>query len=294
MKSFKKILCVVLASVLLSASFIPAFAVELEDLTFLYIDKGDITIGDGTVSGYGYFGQKVTTADANGYCIYMAKDQTTSHTVTISGGENYVALKNITITMNSTFLSAFRVENGAKADIFFTGTNTLTSGGARAGLEISDNSQVTLSGDGVLKAGSPGQAGIGGGSGASNGTVIINSGTIIAQCVNDNSAGLALGHIQQEPEDFFERTHSSGHRQIEIPRNLQTEIFTKIGFVLAGDEEIQEPVGPVGLLDELRLPDSPPPGQHGESRRLPGFLPNTPQNGQFLLPIIEFHRSLNP
>lgn len=191
MKSFKKILCIVLASVLLSASFIPAFAVELEDLTPLYIDKGDIVIGDGTVSGYGYFGQKITTVNPNGYCIYMAKDQTTSHTVTISGGENYVALKNITITMNSTFLSAFRVENGAKADIFFTGTNTLTSGGARAGLEISDNSQVTLSGDGILKARSAGQAGIGGG-GTSNGTLIINSGTIIAESTSE-SAGIGGG-----------------------------------------------------------------------------------------------------
>ncbi len=192
MKSFKKILCVVLASVLLSASFMPAFAVELEDLTPLYIDKGDIVIGDGTVSGYGYFGQRITTADASGYCIYMAGTQPTTHTITVSGGENYIALKNVTITMNNAFLCAFRVENGAKADIFFTGTNTLTSGGARAGLEISDDSQVTLNGDGVLKASSAGQAGIGGGSGATNGTLIINSGTIIAESTSE-SAGIGGG-----------------------------------------------------------------------------------------------------
>lgn len=192
MKILKKLSVIFLALILVLSLVSPAFAVEITDLTFLYIDKGNITIGDNYVSGYGFFGQKITAVNKTGYCIAMTGTNATSNTVVVEGGSNFITLKNVKINVEGYFDCAFEVCNGATTDIFFTGENSLKSGSARAGLEISEDSTVILSGDGTLMARSAGEAGIGGGNGMSNGTLIINSGTIKAQCL-DESAGIGGG-----------------------------------------------------------------------------------------------------
>lgn len=196
MKAFKKLICIVCALVLIMLSVVPSLAVDISELTYLYLDKGNIVIGDGTVSGYGYFGEYIDTCNENGYCITVSKKtiESVSNTVVVNGGENHITIKNLNIYVDTIdYACAFSVQGGAKLDLFFTGTNNLISSSARAGLEISSDSEVVIGGDGTLKAGSNGEAGIGGGSGGSNGSITINSGTITAICGQNNSAGIGGG-----------------------------------------------------------------------------------------------------
>lgn len=196
MKAIKKLICILSALVLILLSVVPSLAVDISDLTYLYLDKGNIIIGDGTVSGYGYFGEFIETCNENGYCITVSKKtiESVSNTVVVNGGENHITVKNLNIYVDTTDYScAFSVQNGAKLDLFFTGTNNFISSSERAGLEISSDSEVILGGDGTLKAGSNGEAGIGGGSGGSIGTLTINSGTINAICALNNGAGIGGG-----------------------------------------------------------------------------------------------------
>lgn len=194
MKTFKKVLSVLIITAILMMSVVTAFAADGDNLTFLYIDKGNIVIGDGTVSGYGYFGEHITEYNPDGYCIAFSSTSVTStkNTVVINGGENYILLKSVTISVTTQFGCAFMLQNGAAVTLDYTGINTITSGRGRAGIEVSPDCTLILNGEGTLKAGSAGQAGIGGGSGNSNGTIIINSGTIVAQC-KEESAGIGGG-----------------------------------------------------------------------------------------------------
>ncbi len=191
----KKFLAAILIIVILMINIIPVFAVENSKLTYLYLDKGNITIGDGTVSGYGYFGEKVTTFDEDGYYITQTTTDVVSNTITFDGGKNYVVFCDLRISISSItsrFVCAANVTNSADVTINLEGRNILVSGESRAGIEVAVGSAVTITGEGTLMAGSNGQAGIGGGNSNSSGTVTINSGTILAQSMG-YSAGIGGG-----------------------------------------------------------------------------------------------------
>ena len=192
MKKAKMILSLTLCAALMIAVSVTSFAFEVSDMTYLYIDKGSIIIGDGCVSGYGEFGEKITEFDPDGYCITATVSGDVKNTITFDGGKNIVVLKDVSISLTSQFLCAVSVENAADVTLYLEGNNSLVSGESRAGVEISTDSLLMIEGDGSLFAKSGGQAGIGGGNGASNGTVIINSGTITAQSLY-NSAGIGGG-----------------------------------------------------------------------------------------------------
>lgn len=181
-------ICIVAASCAVSS-----YAADTTEMTYLYIDKGSIVIGDGTVSGYGAYGEKINSYDSDGYCITSTKKNlTVNNTVEINGGKNTVVLKNVSAAANEQFMCVFYVCGGSELQLILDGDNKLVGGASRAGLEISENSSVTISGDGSLYAESKGEAGIGGGNGASNGTLVINSGSITAKN-SYNSAGIGGG-----------------------------------------------------------------------------------------------------
>ncbi len=189
----KKIIAVILSVIIILLCSVSAFAVaENSKLTYLYLDKGNIVIGDGTVSGYGYFGERITTADEDGYMITQTVNTTINNTVTFSGGTNYVVINNIKINTGNQFVCAIQLTDSADVTLCLEGTSTLISGASRAGIEVNVGSTLTIMGDGTVMAGSNGQAGIGGGNGNSSGTVIINSGTVVAQN-KSNSAGIGGG-----------------------------------------------------------------------------------------------------
>lgn len=189
----KKIIAVVLSLCIIFVCSVSAFAfAENSKLTYLYLDKGNIVIGDGTVSGYGYFGERITLADEDGYLITQTSTATLTNTVTFSGGTNYVVLNNIKINTGSKFVCAMQLIDSANVTLCVEGTSTLLSGDSRAGIEVNTGTTLTIMGEGTVMAGSTGQAGIGGGNGNSSGTVIINSGTVVGQS-KSNSAGIGGG-----------------------------------------------------------------------------------------------------
>ncbi len=88
---------------------------------------------------------------------------------------------------------AFAVEAGGEAHITLSGVNTLKSGKYRAGLEVPENTAVTISGTGCLSAtGGNFGAGIGGGGGSNGGDggeITISGGTVTATSVNGAGIG---------------------------------------------------------------------------------------------------------
>ncbi len=192
MKYAKKLLCFLLVLIIALISVIPAFATDVTHLTFLYIDKGNIIIGDNSVSGYGLYGEYIEEYDPDGYCITSSVNSDSSNTVTFNGGENYVVFMNLNIKISYSFDAAVCLTENSKVHLFVTGDNNITSGRSRAGIEIQEGSELIIDGDGSLNTKSGGQAGIGGGNGGSNGSLVINSGTITATCTSE-SAGIGGG-----------------------------------------------------------------------------------------------------
>ena len=147
----------------------------------LYLDYGDVKIGDGTISGYDKDGKLVTEVNPCGYTITQRNSlQSVNRSISVTDGEQDVEIKNINIARSGENDNAFCVLKNAKTKLILTGKNHLVPGTYCAGVEIAVNASLTVEGDGILYTQSEIEAGIGGGSGHSNGTLTINSGTIYA------------------------------------------------------------------------------------------------------------------
>lgn len=198
----KRFFAVILSILIVIPYSVSAFAfAENAKLTYLYLDKGNIVIGDGTVSGYGYFGERVTTYDSDGYYITQTKQGEIKNTIEIVGGENYVVINSLDVYVASIskFTCAFSVSGSADVTLKLEGQNIFLSGDSRAGVEVSEGSSLSVIGDGKLMAGSNAQAGIGGGNGLACGKIVINSGTIVGQS-NSNGAGIGGGSAGSNTE----------------------------------------------------------------------------------------------
>ena len=102
-----------------------------------------------------------------------------------------VELKDVIIKADAEYACAFAVAAGGTANITLSGINTLTSGWGRAGLEVPENTAVSIHGDGRLEAnGGNSSAGIGGSTGGSGGTIEIKGGTVTA---NGGPGGAGIG-----------------------------------------------------------------------------------------------------
>lgn len=176
----KKILVIVLSVSLAILSF--SFSIKATgDRTVLYLDYGDVKIGDGTISGYDKDGKLVTEVNPCGYTITQRNSlQSVNRGISVTDGEQDVEIKNINIARSGENDNAFCVLKNAKTKLILTGENHLVPGTYCAGVEIAVNASLTVEGDGILYTQSEIEAGIGGGSGHSNGTLTINSGTIYA------------------------------------------------------------------------------------------------------------------
>jgi len=92
-----------------------------------------------------------------------------------------ITLDNMTITMPGNNQSALLLNNNANVALYIVGTNTLTSGTFRAGIQVPNNTTLTIDGTGSLTAqGGNLSAGIGGFNLSGGGNITINSGTINA------------------------------------------------------------------------------------------------------------------
>lgn len=176
----KKILVIVLSVSLAILSF--SFSIKATgDRTVLYLDYGDVKIGDGTISGYDKDGKLVTEVNPCGYTITQRNSlQSVNRGISVTDGEQDVEIKNINIARSGENDNAFCVLKNAKTKLILTGENHLVPGTYCAGVEIAVNASLTVEGDGILYTQSEIEAGIGGSSGHSNGALTINSGTIYA------------------------------------------------------------------------------------------------------------------
>lgn len=176
-----KKLCLIILSICVMLLPFPIATNATGGRTVLYLDYGDVKIGDGTVSGYDADGKPVTEPNPCGYTVTQSNRlKALNKGITVDSGTHDIEIKNLNIARNSENDSAFCILNSSSVRLTVSGKNRLASGTYRAGVEISLKASLTIEGGGILYAQSTIEAGIGGGNGHSNGTLTINSGTIYA------------------------------------------------------------------------------------------------------------------
>ena len=117
----------------------------------------------------------------------------TNKTLTIEGGTTgaKVTLSNVNIDAPGAAVSV-----SGNVELVIAGTNTLRSGTDRAGLEkADDDGTLTIDGTGSLEAyGGNEAAGIGSRANNNVRNIVINGGTITAECTGRDGAGIGGGH----------------------------------------------------------------------------------------------------
>ena len=126
--------------------------------------------------------------------LYITTDGgQTTNTLTIEGGTTgaKVTLSNVNIDAPGAAVSV-----SGNVELVITGTNTLQSGTDHAGVEkADDNGTLTIDGTGSLEAyGGNEAAGIGSRANNNVRNIVINGGTITAECTGRDGAGIGGGH----------------------------------------------------------------------------------------------------
>ncbi|MBB2181817.1 fibronectin type III domain-containing protein [Lachnospiraceae bacterium MD1] len=173
---------------------------DTDMMTTLYINKGNITIGDGTVSGFDASGTEVTTANSNGYIITRAEtySSVSRFTISVSGGTHNIILKDVELYLDPDISnSPFSIASGAKVNLVLEGTNYLQSryDSTPAGLHVPEGAELVIakgSTGSITALGGPG-AGIGGNDGEAGGTITINGGTLTYVSGGTSGAGIGGG-----------------------------------------------------------------------------------------------------
>lgn len=187
----KKVISVMLCCVMLFAcAYVHVSATEGK--TVLYLNYGDIRFDQYGVSGYDENGEFITEDNPLGYVVTQKNPNTViDKGVTVSSTTCSIEILNLNVRRLKDFNSPFLVKGTSEVTVTLSGENHLTPGMNRAALEIEPKAKATINGDGMLYANSSLQAGIGGGNGKSNGTLVIDSGTIYAiGGVDGYSAGI--------------------------------------------------------------------------------------------------------
>ena len=118
----------------------------------------------------------------------------TTNTLTIQGGDSTAA--KVTLSNVNINASGAAVSVSGNVELVITGTNILRSGEDRAGLEkADDDGTLTIDGTGSLEAyGGNEAAGIGSRANNNVRNIVINGGTITAECTGRDGAGIGGGH----------------------------------------------------------------------------------------------------
>ncbi len=189
----KRISVFLCCALLFICTYIPSSAAE--EKTVLYLNYGNITIKQNEITGYDKDGNKITQANPAGYVITQKNPKNAlEKSVLVSSAVCNIELLDLNVNRHNEYDYAFYIKGTSDVTVTLSGENHLISGSQHAGLEIGTSSKATLNGDGILYAQSSLQAGIGGGNGHSNGTVVIDSGTIYATGGTDGySTGIGGG-----------------------------------------------------------------------------------------------------
>lgn len=152
-----------------------------EEPTKLDISKGSITFTD---AGYTQAGTPGATGTGPVTITGTSTDKT--KTVKVTSGEHEITLEGADIQFNDGSWSnpgtcAFSITSGTKVILILKGENTLKSGYDQAGLQVPEDAELEIKGEGSLTAtGGDYASGIGGGSRGSGGTITISDGKVAA------------------------------------------------------------------------------------------------------------------
>ncbi|WP_371289887.1 hypothetical protein [Faecalibacterium sp.] len=156
------------------------------------LNRGSITVYIGD-DGKQYAKQGDYEAQQRGNLQITTDGGQTANTLTIEGGTTAakVTLSNVNINASGAAVSV-----SGNVELVIAGTNTLHSGTDRAGLEkADDDGTLTIDGTGKLYAyGGDCAAGIGSRANNNVRNIVINGGTITAECTGRDGAGIGGGH----------------------------------------------------------------------------------------------------
>ena len=156
------------------------------------LNRGSITVYIGD-DGKQYAKQGENDPQKRGNLQITTDGGRTDNTLTIEGGTTgaKVTLSNVNIDAPGAAVSV-----SGNVELVITGTNILRSGENRAGLEKADDAgTLTIDGTGSLEAyGGNEAAGIGSRANNNVRNIVINGGTITAECTGRDGAGIGGGH----------------------------------------------------------------------------------------------------
>ncbi len=167
--------------------------------TVLNVSKGNIVIGDQTVSGYDPDGNHITTPDPDGY-ILTGTSSVDEKKVWITGGDQILTLRDLSIDVaNIKWSTAFNIDGGSHT-ITLEGKNVLKSGLGCAGLNVNDVSSITITAEStgslLVRGGDTSRGDIGyRGDKNSGGTININGGKIDANSIGGRSISITGGQF---------------------------------------------------------------------------------------------------
>ena len=157
------------------------------------LNRGSITVYIGD-DGKQYAQQGDNAAQQRGNLYITTDGGQTTNTLTIQGGDSTAA--KVTLSNVNINASGAAVSVSGNVELVITGTNILRSGEDRAGLEkADDDGTLTIDGTGSLEAyGGNEAAGIGSRANNNVRNIVINGGTITAECTGRDGAGIGGGH----------------------------------------------------------------------------------------------------
>ena len=165
---------------------------EVETEYQMNLKYGSITVYIGADDKQ-YVQQGNNEAQQRGNLSITTDGGRTTNTLTIEGGTTAakVTLHNVNIDASGAAVSV-----SGNVELVITGTNILRSGENRAGLEkADDDGTLTIDGTGSLEAyGGDCAAGIGSSYNNNVRNIVINGGTITAECTGRDGAGIGGGH----------------------------------------------------------------------------------------------------
>ena len=178
-----------------------------ESVTTMNLRNGSIIVS--VENGQQYAEQKNIKQQISDLVVTTNNDETTN-TLTIRGGDSTAAkvtLSNVNIDAPSAAVSV-----SGNVELVITGTNTLRSGTDRAGLEkADDNGTLTIDGTGKLYAyGGDCAAGIGSSYNNNVRNIVINGGTITAECTGMLGAGIGGGQAGKAENGKAENIRING------------------------------------------------------------------------------------
>ena len=178
-----------------------------ESATTMDLCNGRIIVS--VENGQQYAEQKNIKQQISDLVVTTNNDETTN-TLTIRGGDSTAAkvtLSNVNIDAPSAAVSV-----SGNVELVITGTNTLRSGTDRAGLEkADDNGTLTIDGTGKLYAyGGDCAAGIGSSYNNNVRNIVINGGTITAECTGMLGAGIGGGQAGKAENGKAENIRING------------------------------------------------------------------------------------